>query len=107
MFKGFHGLNAARERFMSHISLDIIDLVERGQPITEQEYMSLRLNSYEQKYIEPFLSDNALINKVKRAIGHSSQTLSRYELPQHYDHYLATDGVAELLKRLEEKAQAE
>jgi hypothetical protein len=83
-----------RDEFMSHIKFALV----KDETITLSVYKSLYLNSYEQKYIEPYLSDEALVWKIENAIKNSQQ-IGQYEVPITYDKYLSTDGIAELLKR--------
>ena len=82
---------------MSHVGDDILELVKNA-PITLEIYQSLRMNSYEHKYIHPYLSDEALVWNIDNAFK-NTRTLGKFELPRHYDQYLATDGIEELLKR--------
>lgn len=103
MFKGIKKvIEKLDKEFMSHIHKEIQDLVKENKEISLEVYKELRINSYERKYIEPYLSDEALVHKIKYALNNSS-TLTKYELPKHYTEYLHTDGIEELLKRFTRK----
>jgi len=92
----------AKDEFMSHISVEVLAIVSNNKKLSLHRYEKLYLDSYEQKYIEPYLSDEALIWKIENAIKNAKR-LGIYELPRHYDEYLSTDGIAELLKRFKGK----
>jgi hypothetical protein len=96
----FKFLEKAKNEFLSHVDPSIQKLANIKLEL--DFYKTMYLNSYEQKFIEPYLSDEALIWKIENAIKNSKR-LGIYELPKHYDEYLSTDGIAELLKRFKEK----
>jgi hypothetical protein len=108
MMKSFcwkSGVN--KDLFEVHIRDDVAALVRSCEKtdtrITLDLYLEIKLNSYEQKFIEPWLSDQALIHKIENAVKNRSARLGKYDLAKHYDEYLLTDGVDELLKRLKGK----
>jgi len=87
------------DNFNSHISEEIKDKINKKQVISLEEYKEMRINGYEQKRILPLLSDDAFIWHIKNAIKNRGYNVSSLQLPDHYDHYLSTDGIDELLKR--------
>jgi len=101
MFSKF--LDDKRVEFYSHIDNDIIKRIERAIEISElvslSEYQAMRLNSYEQKVLEPYLSDEAFIWKITGAISNSFKEMSTYDFPTTYNEYILTDGIHELLIR--------
>lgn len=96
----FKFVSKTATEFESHIGDDIRELITHS-PISLEIYQALRINSYEDKFIEPYLSNEAFVWKLENAIKNSS-ILTRHQIPIHYDAYLATDGVTELLKRFKE-----
>jgi hypothetical protein len=96
----FKFLEKAKNDFLSHVNLSVQKLA--NNKIELDFYKTMYLNSYEQKFIEPYLSDEALIWKIENAIKNSQQ-IGQYEIPIVYDKYLSTDGIAELLKRFKDK----
>ena len=106
MFKNIDFIAKIKNEFMEHISGYIESKISECKinksKISLLEYDTMRLNSYEQKYIEPFLDDEALIWKIENAIKNCSTQSRQYGLPRHYDEYLMTDGINELLKRFKE-----
>lgn len=103
MFKFLEECSRKRlKEFMSHVSVEInLRVLKCGETgkISLEEYSEMRMNSYEQKYIEPFLSPEALIWKIENAIKNVSVSFGKYNLPTTYDEYLVSDGIVELLKR--------
>ena len=87
-----------KNEFMSHIRPRIVLMKGLVKTITLKQYQEMTMNSYEAKYIESLLSDEAFVWKIKNAIKNSKQ-LNSTELASTYDEYLATDGINELLKR--------
>lgn len=96
----FKFVSEVATEFDSHIGDDIRELVSNS-PISLEAYQNLQINSYEDKFIEPYLSDEAFIWKLENAIKYAYK-LTSHQLPRHYDEYLSTDGIAELLKRFKE-----
>jgi len=86
--------------FDSHIGDDIRELIKQA-PIPLCIYQNIKINSYEDKFIEPYLSNEAFVWKVENALKWSSH-LTSHQLPRHYDEYLATDAITELLKRFKD-----
>lgn len=94
----------AKNEFMDHVCQEVRDRFASGVTIELSEYKEMRINSYSDKFIEPLLSDECLIWKVENAIKNSLvKELGSYTLPRHYDEYIQTDGVRELIKRLKLK----
>lgn len=93
----FKYISDVSKEFNSHIGDDIQALVSDA-PISLEKYQSLKINSYEDKFLEPHLSDEAFLWKLQNAMKYAN-SLTKHQLPRHYDEYLATDGVSELLKR--------
>ena len=93
-------LSNIEPEFVSHVCDDIQELVKCA-PITLEMYRSLRMNSYEQKFLHPYLSNEALVWKIEHSLS-NTRSLGKFEIPRHYDQYLATDGIEELLKRFKE-----
>jgi len=87
------------KEFLSHVSADIIKRCGTGKRISLEEYKEMRLNSYERKYIHPYLSEEALIWNIENALKFCLLEYSDWSLPATYDEYVATDGIRELLKR--------
>lgn len=90
------------KEFMSHVSKTVIARVKAVSGIgliSLSEYESMRMNSYEGKYTEPFLSSKALIWKIENALKNVSISFGEYNIPTTYDEYLESDGIKELLKR--------
>ena len=98
-------VSAKKINFMKYVGEEVVALAyncaKNNTQVSLSEYKLLRMNSYEQKFIEPYLSDEALLDKVKCATQYRARQLGVYDLPSHYDDYLLTDGVNELIKRLE------
>ena len=103
MFKFLEEQNKKIEKeFMSLVSKTIIARVKAVSGIgliSLSEYESMKMNSYEQKYTEPFLSSKALIWKIENALKNVSVSFGEYNVPTTYDEYLESDGIKELLKR--------
>ena len=97
----FKYVSKIAEEFMSHVSEEIRDMVSGGDEISLTKYKKLQINSYEDKFIEPYLSTEAFLWKIENAMK-NSPTLTKHQLARHYTEYLATDGVAELLRRFKE-----
>ena len=97
----FKYLSVVADEFYGHVGEDIRELVSGGDEIPLCMYRNLRVNSYEDKFIEPYLSNEAFIWKLENAMK-NSPTLTKYQLSRHYTEYLATDGVSELLRRFKE-----
>ena len=97
-----------RDEFMSHVSESVQRLVKDtvldGTSISLEFYSTMFLNSYEQKFIEAHLSDEALAWKIDNAMKNRGlfARIGPYDLPKHYDHYLLSDGIDELFKRFKE-----
>lgn len=96
MFEKF--LEDKKKDFLSHIRLQYQEIVDSKRIISLQEYVSMRMNSYEDKYIEPCLSDEALVWKIETALKNTRDN-GHYYIPIVYDDYLKTDAIRELLKR--------
>lgn len=92
-------LKEKENEFMSHVSVEIQAIHDCGHKLSLERYKELRTNSYEDKYLEPMLSDEAFIWKIENAIKNVWGNESRFYLPVTYDEYLSTDGIKELLKR--------
>jgi hypothetical protein len=91
-----------QQEFLSHVSavmLQRVKDVSTTGPISLEEYKTIRMNSYEQKYIAPHLSDEALVWKIKNAMDNVAMKVSDFRVPSTYEEYLLTDGIKELLKR--------
>lgn len=89
--------NRAGAEFMEHVRSEV-QAMAALIPISLEMYSTMAINSYEAKFLEPYLSDEAFVWKLENAIK-NARHLTQYELARHYDEYLSTDGVAELLKR--------
>jgi len=91
-----------RAEFMFHVDENVQDMVRHCDKmdtrITLETYESLRINSYERKFIRPWLSDEALISEIENALKNSRES-GEFKVPSTYTEYLATEGIEELLKR--------
>ena len=96
-------LKEKENEFMSHISKNIQDLYNSGYLITLKIYKELKLNSYENKYIESHLDNEAFIWKIENAIKNVWGKESIFYIPITYNEYLSTDGIKELLKRFKDE----
>ena len=103
MFKFLEDHLREREKeFISHVSNEILSLIANcgmTGTISLEAYKEMRMNSYEQKYIEPYLSPEALIWRLENAIKNVFVESGKYKVQSTYDDYLVTDGINELLKR--------
>jgi len=92
----------SEKEFSDNVGEDITNLLKNciltGENISLEKYTNLPMNSYEVKFIEPLISNEALIWKLEKSIKQTRQ-LGRYQVPPTYPEYLATDGINELLKR--------
>jgi hypothetical protein len=104
MFKNL--IKNYQEEFNKHLSKKIKKLISQCKKNKTQislgKYKELRLNSYEQKRLIPYLNKEALVYHIEKSIANRSKSLSNYQLPSHYDEFLMTDGIDELLKRYKE-----
>lgn len=89
-------LKELEDDFMSHIREEFKQF--KGT-ISLEDYKEMRMNSYEQKFLEPYLSNEALVWKIENALKNSSRTFSELIIPTTYDDYLCSDGMVEILKR--------
>lgn len=87
-----------RDEFLKHVRPEFQQRVLDKATIGLDEFKTLRMNSYEQKFIEPILSDEAFLYHLEKAIN-NTRGLGIYQLPAHYDEYVGTDGVVALLRR--------
>lgn len=71
-----------------------------GRKIELEEYREMRLNSYEQKAIEPHLSDAAFLWKLSIYIEESSKSSCTFQIPGSYDDWCLTDGIEGARSRL-------
>ena len=85
--------------FMNHVSSNIVDLCNKGR-VDLATYVHLRMNSYENKYIQPYLTNEAFIWKLKQHLKQVRQKHDQ-EISTTYEEYLAHDDIFELLRRFE------
>jgi len=97
MFKKIAEKN--KKEFMSHIKKEIIERCKQKELISLKEYAAMNMNSYESKYIEPFLLPEAFIWKIENALKNICKESRKYYIPKHYNDYILTDGINELLER--------
>lgn len=80
---------------LEHVSDEIQDLAERGWAITFEEWSELRMNSYEQEFLLPYVDNETLVRVTKYYLSqcsrHSNST---------YDYAINEHIVPLLLKRL-------
>jgi len=99
MFKFENLKNEQKIEFMSHVRDEYKKIISNKDSVVSlEQYKAMRMNSYEDKVLEPFLSDEAFVYKMEICIK-NAQDLPTYKLARHYDEYLSTDGVRELMKR--------
>jgi hypothetical protein len=101
--------STANDVFMAHIDDTVKALVDKskatGEPISFAVYQTMYLNLYEQKYVEPYLSDEALVWKIDNALKNVAMRSTEHSVPLTYDEYIATDGITELLKRFKKSKE--
>ena len=91
------------EEFNGHISDEIKTIInqceKRKSRIPLYVYKELRINSYEQKRIIPYLSNEAFIYHLEMCLKNVSVKSSKYAISADYNTYILTEGIDELLKR--------
>lgn len=91
------------DEFMSHVSDEVQQLAiicqADNKEIPLDIYRSMRLNSYEQKLLHGYLSNEALVWVIENAMHNSLARNGRWHVPVVYDEYLLSDGLSELLAR--------
>jgi hypothetical protein len=96
-------IQRAEHEFFKHVDKDTRDMILEceinGTKISFDVYKELKINSYEWKVVLPFLCDAAFTGYLENAIHNRSRKIGARELPRHYDDFILTDGVDELLKR--------
>lgn len=105
MFNGFPDYKGI---FLSHVSEDIQARCASGRPIGLEEWKTLRANSYERKFMEPFLTDEAFLYNLDICIRNvQTEYVGPYGLARDYNVYIMTDGIHELRKRFKGKLETE
>lgn len=94
----------AKKEFMSHVSQEIIDITKQGgQCVSHKQYQELRMNSFERKYLIPFLEREALINTIEYCLSQCCEdNKGSFACPVTYNEALINDLVPELIKRLKQ-----
>jgi hypothetical protein len=97
---------------MQNISAGVLFLIDAlkstGRKLTYDEYANMRINSYEQKLLHPFLDDKAFITLVEYYLSNSGQDWSpmgEFELSKHYGDAMQRELIHQLIKRFKEKIQ--
>lgn len=80
---------------MNYVSEEIQDLAERGWAVSVEEYKELRMNSYERRFLLPYVSDETLCTIVVLCLNNCE----RHSLVT-YDGNLQEVLVPELVNRL-------
>lgn len=94
-------MQTRRDEFMSNVSDEWRRRLECGEPISLQEYMNNRSNSYERTLAYPLLTDEALIHVARYTMANCSiRKPGAYTIPVTYDDLLLV-LMPELLTRLE------
>lgn len=101
--KEFKELSKKKEQeFLSHVRQEYLG---RTAPIELEEYKEMRMNSYEQVYLEPLYSNEVVVdiieNALKNIFNRPIDSNRRY-LPITYDEFIMNNGIALLLKRFKE-----
>ena len=97
-------LEKRKQEFMQHVRPHIIELAERGQ-VTHEEYNSLRMNSYERRYLHPYLTTDALVKLTRYCLSQTGywQPCGEFEVPKDYEDAVMRDLLPLLLDRMEEE----
>jgi hypothetical protein len=93
--------------FMSHVKSSVKERFETGVPISFEKYSGMRLNSYERRFIQPLLDDNALIRQIKYSMAQEGICqLGQYTIPKSYLEEVTGVLLPEIIKRFESKNEA-
>lgn len=87
-----------REKWLEHVRDDIVELRNRGEPISEKEFQELRLNAWEREYLLPNLSDEALYNLTERARSHFRED-NPHTPADHYQDAVMYRYLPEIMRR--------
>lgn len=93
-----------------HISDEIAELrrsVESGErsPVTEEEWSTLRMNTWEREHLYPVLSKEALISVAEKHIEELGGELPTLQVGLTYNEALCRSLAPELIRRLRGDAQ--
>lgn len=89
-----------KQEFLSHVSPEILKLVESKTVITLQKYQELRMNSYERQMLFPLLDDEALIWLTKHALMQEGKTrVDKFTIPVSYTDAVVRLYIHEIIKR--------
>jgi hypothetical protein len=92
----------SKEEFLSYVQDKTFERIEKGTPITLEEYKGMRMNSYDRRMLQPLFDDETLIHVTKYALDIEGNTKFRdMQIPAHYTESVLRVHVWELLERFE------
>ena len=87
-----------QEKWLDHVRDEIIELRNRDEPISEDEFQELPLNAWEREYLLPNLTDEALYNLTERAQSHFREE-NPYTPADHYRDAIIYRYLPEIMRR--------
>lgn len=99
-FKLFTGFETREKKIRKYCSSAILELVDRGETVTWEQYQKMCMNSYEQYLMHPLLDDEALMNLIEYCIANCEH--QRDIIPIHYDEAVIHELTPLLIKRMKE-----
>jgi hypothetical protein len=89
-------------KFYAHVRPEIKDRVESGKPVSKDELLHFRCNSYEQKLLHSILDDEALVDRIVLYMNQNgSRALYDTELAENYQDALLREFFPMLLSRFQ------
>lgn len=86
--------------FMSHISRKVKARMKINYVITHEEYMSMRINSYERKLLLEYFSDSAFLELAEYCYYQSShKEINKFGLARSYDNAVTGELLPVMMRR--------